>query len=49
MYYNSLRVINDVLSQYASMQHHLMSRHISPLKIIMKTLKIYFSKLVPQL
>jgi hypothetical protein len=36
MYYNSLSVINGELSQHASMPHHL-----SPLKKVLKTLKIY--------
>jgi hypothetical protein len=32
MYYNSLRVINDEFSQYASMPCHLMSHHLFSLK-----------------
>jgi hypothetical protein len=39
IYYNSLSVINGELSQHATMPHHL-----SPLKIILKTLEnIFFS------
>jgi hypothetical protein len=42
MYYNPLRIINDEFSQYASMTCHLMSRDLSPLKIILKTLENIF-------
>jgi hypothetical protein len=48
IYYNSLRIINGEFSQHASMPHHLMSHHISPLKIILKTIEKYFFKLIPQ-
>jgi hypothetical protein len=50
MYYNSLRVINDEFSQHANMSHRLMSRHLSPLNIILKTLEKYiFFKVVSHL
>jgi hypothetical protein len=48
MSYNSLGVINGELSQHASMSHHQISRQLSLMKIIMKTLE-FFPKVVPQL
>jgi uncharacterized membrane protein YwaF len=44
IYYNSLRDINDEFSQQASMP-----LHVSPLKIILKTLEKIFFQIIPSI